>query len=121
MIRTKGQFYWSDALYLARGRDALIQVDTLDNGTLFQCVSCRAFVIFDNRGGGTWVRLRPFVHHRHEKKYAVGQTTRSESNMEVLSQSKKTLCRCKVCASHWWKEAEEWTKADDGMIDRSNT
>lgn len=119
MIRTNGQFYWSDALYLARGRDDIFSLEEKQGKTLFQCRTCHAFVIFDLAGGGSWKRLRPFEHHRYEKKYPA-ETPRDEKSLSRVAQQPRTLCRCSVCASHWWREGEDWVKADDAMIDRNN-
>jgi hypothetical protein len=119
VIRTNGQFYWSDALYLARGRDDIFPLEEKQDQTLFQCRTCRAFVLFDAAGGGSWKRLRPFEHHRYEKKYPSSAPPDAD-RLSVLTQQPRTLCRCKVCASHWWHEGEDWVKADDAMIDRHN-
>ncbi len=120
MIRTKGQFYWIDALYLARGRDDLILKNREGSREVLRCRFCGAFMLYEStqREGGRWQRLRPYEQYRLTVTHGDLEKTRLRV---VQTQGEKELCQCEVCASHWWKDKQGCTKADDGMIDQSNT
>ncbi len=124
MMHTKDRFYWRDLLYLSRARDALRCVQSGADYDLYQCTTCSSVIRFKladmKHQAGQWIRIKPFEFFQLVRLYPSDKP--DETRMEKLPsapEARHELYRCRVCASHWWKDNGEWTRADDEMADNS--
>lgn len=120
MIHSKGKFYWSDALYLARTKSLLILMEETDGVQIFQCTVCSTFVKFDSNqsASGQWQRIKPYEQFKLRKKLGP-HVAEPRSLKEIENQSKtRKLFQCPNCASHWWHEENGWTNADDAVVEK---
>ncbi|HMW33539.1 MAG TPA: hypothetical protein PKJ64_02180 [bacterium] len=117
MFRTQGQYYWTDALYLARSKDQLRPVWREEKNTLYQCVHCAAFVRFTEEQTGQWVRLKPYEQFQRRKEFLSFAPDAKQMKLIRQETRDRALFRCPVCASHWWLEGDEWTHADDAIVE----
>lgn len=125
MIWTKDRFYWKNLLYLSRARDDLRCVQSGQNEDVYQCKTCFALIRFRlkdlHKQTGQWIRIKPFEHEKLAVAYPAG--VYQELQMEAMGMRTETgaeLYRCRICASYWWKENEEWIRADDEMIESAS-
>lgn len=122
MIRTKDRFYWKDLLYLSRAQDGLRCVQSGTDYDLYRCEACSSLIRFrmtdPKRQTGQWYRMKPYEYFQLVRQYPA--TAPDETLMEVIRKSPDTgaeLFRCRRCASYWWKEQGDWTRADDELIE----
>jgi DNA-directed RNA polymerase subunit RPC12/RpoP len=122
MIRTKDRFYWRDLLYLSRARDGLRCVQSGSDYDLYQCTACSSIIRFKmadpRQQNGQWFRIKPYEFFQLIKLYP--SVMHDETKMKKHNSAperKPNLYRCLQCASYWWKENDEWTRADDDMIE----
>ena len=122
MIRTKDRFYWKDLLYLSRAQDGLRCVLSGTDYDLYQCAACSSLIRFKMndpvRQTGQWYRIKPYEFFQLVRQYPAAGP--DETQMEAVRKAPDTgaeLHRCRRCASYWWKEQDEWTRADDEQID----
>lgn len=111
MLRTKDRFYWSDALYLAKGRDEVVEL--AQSGGLFRCIACSALFRFSER----WSRIKPFEYFQLSK-HRDSSLMNIEKMELVRVKGAQSLYQCACCKSFWWNEGGAWNKADDEIVEK---
>ncbi len=113
MLRTKDKYYWSDALYLAKGREEIIEVSPSDG--LYRCGNCSSLFKFTDR----WLRIKPFEQFQLAKQFGA-PGVRLETMESIRENGNRKLFQCRSCKSFWWNESNSWNKADDEVVEKEN-
>jgi len=122
MMRNKDRFYWSDKLYLARVKNELMPAEQKPDSIMYICNGCGALIRFEvsdaDRHTGRWLRLKPYEHYQILKRYHLDELPAMKLEfVEAYKHPARELYQCKICASYWWKEQEDWERADDEAVE----